>query len=55
MMEPIPVKPQELVLYLQYLSEEYKSKAAVQDVHNAIALSASLTLPSADPFMRKLH
>ena len=36
-LDPIPAKPQQFVLYLQYLSEESKSKAAVEDACNAIA------------------
>ena len=54
-LDPIPAKPQEFVLYLQYLSEESKSKAAVEDTCNAIAWihsSAGLASPSAHPFVK---
>ena len=54
-LDPIPAKPQEFVLYLQYLSEESKSKAAVEDACNAIAWihsSAGLASPSAHPFVK---
>ena len=54
-LDPIPAKPQEFVLYLQYLSEESKSKAAMEDTRNAIAWihsSAGLASPSARPFVK---
>ena len=53
-LDPIPVKLQ-VVLYLQYLSEESKFKAAVEDECNALAWIHSgigLASPSAHPFMK---
>ena len=53
-LDPIPAKPHEFVLYFQYLSEESKSKAAVEEACNAIAWihsSAGLASPSAHPFV----
>ena len=56
-LEPIPAKPQEFALFLQYLSDESKSKAAVEDACNAIAWvhsSAGLASPSAHPFVKAM-
>jgi len=35
--DPIPAKPEQLVLYLKYLGEETHSKLAIEEVFNAIA------------------
>ena len=54
-LKPIPAKPHEFALYLQYLGEEVKSKAAVEDGCNAISWihsSAGLTSPSTHSFVR---
>ena len=54
-LEPIPVKPHLLALYLQHLAEQSKSKAAVEEACNALSWihsSAGLTPPLADPFVK---
>ena len=51
-LDPIPVKPHHLTLYLQHLAEISKSKAAVEEVLSWIHSSAGLTLPWVDPFVR---
>ena len=54
-LEPIPVKPHLLALYLQHLAEQSKSKAAVEEACNAllwIHSSAGLTPPLSDPFVK---
>jgi len=35
--KPIPTKPHQFVLYLQYLGEETHSKLAVEEACNAVA------------------
>ena len=54
-LEPIPVKPHLLALYLQHLAEQSKSKAAGEEACNALSWihsSASLTPPLSDPFVK---
>ena len=54
-LEAIPVKPHLLALYLQHLAEQSKSKAAVEEVCNALSWihsSAGLVPPLADPFVK---
>ena len=56
-LDPIPAKLQEFVLCLQYLSEESKYKAAVEDTCNTIAWihsGAGLASPSAHPFVKAM-
>ena len=36
-LDPVLAKPHEFVLYLQYLSEETSSKAAVKEAYNALS------------------
>ena len=54
-LDPIPVKPHHLALYLQHLAELSKSKAAVEEACNALSWihsSAGLTPPLVDPFVK---
>ena len=54
-LEPIPVKPHLLALYLQHLAEQSKSKAAVEEACNALSWihsSAGLTPPLSDLFVK---
>ena len=53
-LEPIPAKPYQFVLYLQYLGEETHSKSAVEEACNVawIHTTASLTPITAHPFVK---
>jgi len=54
-LEPIPAKPHQFVLYLQYLGEETRSKSAVEETCNAVAwvhATVELTPVTAHPFVK---
>jgi len=53
--DPIPAKPEQFVLYLQYLGKETHSKSAIEEACNAIAwvhTTAGLVSTTAHPFVK---
>ena len=56
-LQAIPAKPYQFALYLQYLGEETKSKAVVEEASNAVSWvhsSAGLCSPLVDPFVKAI-
>jgi len=53
--DPIPAKPEQFVLHLQYLGEETRSKSAVEEACNAVAwvhTTAGQTPTITHPFIK---
>ena len=49
---PVPARPHEFVLYLQYLAEETSSKSAVEEACNALSWVHSSAEITVDPFVK---